>query len=84
MSSRKGSRRFGKPRKPLPCEHQRKCITCGKTLPAGVRYCVSCGTHDQADLDERVADLDVQVERSRERSFMLMWLSRLSFGLWRF
>jgi hypothetical protein len=53
-------------------------------LPAGIRYCVSCGTHDETDLDARVADLDVQVERSRQRNFMLLWLSRLSFDLWRF
>ncbi len=70
--------------KPKPEERPRKCITCGKMLPVGMRYCVSCGTHDETELDTRVADLDVQVERSRQRNFMLMWLSRLSFGLWRF
>jgi hypothetical protein len=83
MPSQKGSRRFGKPKKPMPCEQSRKCITCGKMLPAGVRYCVSCGTHDEVELDSRIADLDEQVKRSRERNFMLIWLSRLSFGLWR-
>jgi hypothetical protein len=45
---------------------------------------VSCGTHDEEELDSRIADLDAQVERSRARNFMLMVLSRLSFGLWRF
>jgi ribosomal protein L32 len=84
MPSRKGSRRFGKPKKPLPCEQSRKCITCGKTLFAGVRYCVSCGTHDEVDLDSRTADLDEQVKRSRERNFMEWFLFRISFGLWRF
>ncbi len=59
-------------------------MTCGKMLPAGIRYCVSCGTHDETELDARIADLDDQVQRSRERNFMLLWLSRLSFGLWRF
>ena len=77
-------RRIGKPKKPAPYELPRKCITCGKMLPAGVSYCVSCGTHDEEELDSRVADLDAQVQRSRERNFMLSVLSRLSFGLWRF
>ena len=40
--------------------------------------------HDQVALDARIADLDNQVQRHRERNFMLLWLSRLSFGLWRF
>jgi hypothetical protein len=83
MPSRKGTR-FGKPRKPLPCEQSRKCITCGKVLPAGIRYCVSCGTHDEAELDSRVADLEPQLERRRQREFMMRLLSRLTFGLWRF
>ncbi len=72
------------PKKRKPDDRPRKCITCGKVLPAGMRYCVSCGTHDETELDARVADLDAQVERSRQRNYMLMWLSRLSFGLWRF
>jgi hypothetical protein len=50
----------------------------------GVRYCVSCGIHDEAELDSRIADLDVQVERRREREFMAWLLTRISFGLWRF
>jgi hypothetical protein len=62
----------------------RKCVTCGRTLPKGVTYCVTCGTHDEADLDARVADLDRQVERSRQREYMRWLLSRMSFGLWRF
>lgn len=84
MPDRKGARRFGKPRKPAPYEESRKCVTCGKMLPVGVRYCVSCGTHDAADLDSRVADVDVQLERRRERNAMLWFLQRISFGLWRF
>ncbi|HEY2250011.1 MAG TPA: hypothetical protein VGH74_03080 [Planctomycetaceae bacterium] len=79
-----GRKRIGRPKKPLPCEQSRKCVTCGKTLPAGVRYCVSCGTHDEADLDARIADLDVQVERRRQREFLHWLLARISFGLWRF
>ena len=76
---------FGMPKKKrTPLERQRKCIQCGKTLPAGIRYCVSCGVRDDVELDAEIADLDNQVQRSRERNFMLMWLSRLSFGLWRF
>jgi hypothetical protein len=77
-------KRFGRPKKPLPCEQPRKCISCGKTLPAGVRYCVSCGVHDEVDLDARVADLGVQLERRRKREFMAWLLTRMSFGLWRF
>ena len=76
--------KFGKPRKRTADDRPRKCITCGKTLPAGVRYCVSCGTHDESELDARVADLDNEVERSRKRNYMLLVLTRLSFGLWRF
>jgi hypothetical protein len=79
-----GRKRFGRPKKLLPCEQSRKCITCGKTLPAGVRYCVSCGTHDEADLDSRIADLDGQVDRRRQREFVTWLLTRISFGLWRF
>ena len=70
-------------KKRKPDDRPRKCVNCGKMLPVGIRYCVTCGSHDQADLDTRVADLDEQVKRSRERNFMLIWLSRLSFGLWR-
>jgi len=81
---KKGARRFGKPKKPLACEQQRKCLTCGKTLAPGVRYCVSCGTHDETELDSQIADLDEQVKKSRQRTFMELWLARLSFGLWRF
>lgn len=84
MPDRKEPRRFGKPKKPLACEESRKCVTCGKLLPAGVRYCVSCGTHDQADLDARVADVDVELERRSERNSMRWFLSRISFGFWRF
>ncbi len=74
----------GMPRKRRPCDQPRKCVTCGKTLPAGVRYCVSCGTHDETELDTRVADVDVQLERSRhEHSVMLRFLSYISFGFWR-
>jgi hypothetical protein len=72
------------PRKKSSENLPRKCITCGKMLPAGVRYCVSCGTHDETDLDVRIADLDRQVERSRERNHLLLLLSRLTFGFWRF
>jgi len=67
-----------------PDDRPRTCVTCGKTLPAGVRWCVSCGTHDEVELDARVADLDSQIERSRERNRMMVFLSRLTFGLWRF
>jgi hypothetical protein len=77
-------KRIGRPKKPLACEQSRKCVGCGKTLPVGVRYCVSCGIHDEAELDSRIADLDVQVERRREREFMAWLLTRISFGLWRF
>jgi hypothetical protein len=72
------------PKKRAPNERPRKCITCGKTLPRGIRYCVACGTHDEADLDTRIADLDEQVKRSHQRNFMTLLLSRISFGLWRF
>jgi hypothetical protein len=44
---------------------------------------VTCGTHDQAELDSRVAGLDIEAEKSRQRSFLLLALSRLTFGLWR-
>jgi len=44
---------------------------------------VSCGTHDEADLDARVADLGLQIDRRRARNRMLQFLSRLTFGLWR-
>jgi hypothetical protein len=70
-------------KKRKPDDSPRQCVTCGKTLPAGVRWCVSCGTHDEAELDARVAGLDAQIERSRERNRMLLFLSRLTFGLWR-
>jgi hypothetical protein len=53
-------------------------------LSAGVSYCVSCGTHDEADLDTRVADLGPQLERRRQREFMQWLLYRMSFGFWRF
>jgi hypothetical protein len=79
-----GRKRFGKPKKPLNCEQSRKCVTCGKILSAGVSYCVSCGTHDEADLDTRVADLGPQLERRRQREFMQWLLYRMSFGFWRF
>ena len=72
------------PKKRTPHDRPRKCITCGKTLPAGVRYCVSCGTHDEAELDSRVADVDAELERRRERNRMLQFLNRISFGFWRF
>jgi hypothetical protein len=36
------------------------------------------------ELDSRVADLDEQIKKSRQRTFMELWLARLSFGLWRF
>jgi len=63
VRSRKEAARIGKPKKPAPYELAQKCVTCGKMLPAGVRYCVSRGTHDQAEFDSRVADLDVELER---------------------
>lgn len=70
-------------RKRKPDDQPRKCVTCGKTLPTGVRFCVSCGTHDEAELDARVADLAGQLERRRERNKLMMFLNRLTFGLWR-
>jgi hypothetical protein len=53
-------------------------------LPAGIRYCVSCGSHDQAELDRRVADVDVELERHRELNRMLRFVNWISFGFWRF
>ena len=72
------------PKKQKLHDQQRKCVTCGKTLPPGVRYCVSCGTHDEADLDARVADVDVQLEQRHERNALLRFLTYISFGFWRF
>jgi len=77
-------KRIGRPKKPLPCQESRKCVGCGKTLPVGVRFCVACGTHDETDLDTRIADLDVQIERRRQRSTLHWLLYRMTFGLWRF
>ena len=71
-------------KKPRSDDRPRKCAACGKTLPAGIRFCLSCGTHDEAELDARIADLDAQVERSHQRNFMHLLLYRLTFGLWRF
>lgn len=71
------------PRKSKADDQPRKCVTCGKTLPAGVRWCVSCGTHDEVELDARVADLGNQIEKRRERNRMHLFLNRLTFGLWR-
>jgi hypothetical protein len=71
-------------KKRKPDDRPRKCITCGKMLPVGIRYCVSCGTHDEAELDRRVADVDVELERHRELNRMLWLLNRISFGFWRF
>jgi len=70
-------------KKRKPDEQPRQCVTCGKTLPAGVRWCVSCGTHDQADVDARVADLGVQIEKRRERNRWMSFLNRLTFWFWR-
>jgi len=72
------------PKKRALDDQPRKCVTCGKTLPPRITYCVSCGSHDVVELDAKVADLDDQIRRSHERNLMMMWLSRLTFGLWRF
>lgn len=84
MTSQKGPRRTTKPKKSQSSAQYRKCITCGKTLPDDVRYCVSCGTHDEVDLDSRVADLGRQIERSNQRTFLHLWLSRLFYSFFRF
>jgi hypothetical protein len=84
MADQKGPRRSGKSKKSAPSGQSKKCIACGKTLAEGVRYCVSCGTYDEVELDSRVAGLDEQIRRSRERNFFHLWLSRLLFGFWRY
>lgn len=81
MTGQSGPRRTGKSEK--SGAKSRKCATCGKTLPNNVRFCVSCGTHDEAELDSRVADLDRQIERSRQRNYFHLWLSRLFYSFWR-
>ena len=84
MASQKGPRRTSQPPKSQSGVPVRKCVGCGKNLPDGVRFCVSCGTHDEAELDSRIADLDRQVEGSYQRTLFHRWLGRLFFGFWRF
>lgn len=83
MTSKKDPGRTSKPKNSKSGTRLRKCVGCGKTLPENVRYCVSCGAHDEVELDSRVADLDRQIQRSHERNFFHLWLSRLLFGFWR-
>ncbi|MFO0918163.1 MAG: zinc-ribbon domain-containing protein [Planctomycetaceae bacterium] len=59
----------------------RKCPACGKSLGAGVKFCVACGT---STIDPAAAHLagwaaDRELEKRRFFHRMTMWL----FGWWR-
>lgn len=58
------------------------CIRCRQPLPAGSRFCVSCGCHHDSDLLQTRAAMESEMARRKNRSalwrrfFLFSWVFR--------